>query len=71
MKLRVVRTFQDKKTYKMYAIGEIINLPDERASYAIRRGLAVEIAKAKFEITEPTEDVKPVRRAKKEDKEKC
>lgn len=68
MKLRVVRTFQDKKTYKMYAVGEIINLPDDRASNAIKRGLAVEIAKAKSEITEPTEDVKPVKKAKKEDK---
>lgn len=67
MKLRVVRTFQDKKTYKMYAVGEIIILPDERASKAIERGLAVEIAMAKSEITEPTENVKP-KKAKKEEK---
>ena len=53
MDLRVVRTFADKEVkYKMYAVGEIISLPDERAKNAIKKGLAVEIAEAKVEVKE-------------------
>lgn len=53
MKLRVVKTFADKELkYKMYAVGEIVNLPDSRAETAINKGLAVEIAEAKVEKNE-------------------
>lgn len=56
--LRVVKAFADKEIkFKMYAVGEIISLPDERALNAIEKGLAVEIAKkveAKEETEEPT-----------------
>ncbi len=44
MKLKVVSAFADKFTNKMYGVGESISLPDDRASVAIERGLAVEIA---------------------------
>lgn len=40
MKVKVVKTFADKCTYKMYAVGEIIDLPDARASVAVKNGLA-------------------------------
>ena len=41
MKVEVVKTFADKEiTYKMYAVGEVINLPDSRALDVINRGLA-------------------------------
>lgn len=55
MRVRVIQTFADKEiTYKMYAVGEIISLPDERALNAIDRGLAVEMADAKAEEKKPT-----------------
>lgn len=54
MRLRVVQLFADKEIrYKMYAVGEIVNLPDERAHNAIKKGLAVEIAEAKVEEKKP------------------
>lgn len=40
MRVKVVKTFADKCTYKMYAVGEIVDLPDERAFSVIDRGLA-------------------------------
>lgn len=43
MELKVVSAFADKFTNKMYGVGEIINLPADRASVAIERGLAVEV----------------------------
>lgn len=52
MKLKVVSAFADKYTNKMYGVGESISLPDDRASVAIERGLAVEIAEAKPEKKE-------------------
>lgn len=52
MKLKVVSAFADKFTNKMYGVGESISLPDDRASVAIERGLAVEIAEAKPEKKE-------------------
>jgi hypothetical protein len=52
MKLKVVSAFADKFTNKMYGVGEIITLPVDRASVAIERGLAVEIAEAKPEKKE-------------------
>lgn len=52
MKLKVVSAFADKYTNKMYGVGEIITLPADRASVAIERGLAVEIAEAKPEKKE-------------------
>ncbi len=65
--LRVVKAFADKEIkFKMYAVGEIISLPDERALNAIEKGLAVEIAKkveAKEETEEPTK--KPAKKTAK------
>ncbi len=61
MKLKVVRTFADYKIlHKMYAVGEIIDLPDDRASKAIKLGLAEEIAEAKAE-----EEKKPTKNTKR------
>jgi hypothetical protein len=41
MKVKVIKTFADKVIeYKMYAVGEVISLPDDRALDAINRGLA-------------------------------
>lgn len=57
--LKVVKAFADKEIkYKMYGVGEIISLPDDRALNAINKGLAVEIAEkveAKEETKEPKE----------------
>ena len=65
--LRVVKAFADKEIkFKMYAVGEIISLPDERALNAIEKGLAVEIAEkveAKEETEEPTK--KPAKKTAK------
>lgn len=63
MEVRVVKTFADKETYKMYAIGEKILLPDERAKDVIKRGLATAIT-AKAENKQPIEEVveKPKRK---------
>lgn len=44
MKVRVVKPFADKITFKMYGVGEVIDLPDDRASFAVNRGLVAEIA---------------------------
>lgn len=58
VKLKVSKTFADKETYKMYAVGEIISLPDVRAKDAIKKGLAVEVAEkveVKAEAKEPKE----------------
>lgn len=78
MKVKVVKTFADKCTYKMYAVGEIIDLPDGRASSLVDRGLAesVEVKKVKAETavkmpkaTRKTAPKKPIKRVtkKKED----
>lgn len=79
MKVKVVKTFADKCTYKMYAVGEIIDLPDGRASSLVDRGLAesaeekVKAEKAvkmpKATKTTKTASKKPVKRVvkKKED----
>jgi topoisomerase IA-like protein len=65
--LKVVKAFADKEIkFKMYAVGEIISLPDERALNAIEKGLAVEIAEkveAKEETEEPTK--KPAKKTAK------
>jgi S-adenosylmethionine synthetase len=72
MQIRVVRTFADKELkFKMYGVGEIINLPDIRAKDAIERGLAVEVATAKVETKEePTEVKKTVKKTVKKSKKK-
>lgn len=65
--LKVVKAFADKEIkFKMYGVGEIISLPDDRALNAIKKGLAVEIAKkieAKEETEEPTK--KPAKKTAK------
>ena len=60
MRVKVIKPFADKYTNKMHAVGEIIILPDERASIAIERGFAV-LADA------PEAPKKPARRAKKKE----
>lgn len=55
MKVRVVRAFADYEIlHKTYGVGEIINLPDDRASKAIEKGLAESVAEAKIEEKKPT-----------------
>lgn len=44
MKVKVVKPFADKLTFKMYKVGQVIDLPDERASFAVSRGLVAEMA---------------------------
>jgi len=71
MQIKVVRTFADKELkYKMYGVGEIINLPDIRAKDAIERGLAVAMVSAKVETEEPTEVKKTVKKTVKKSKKK-
>lgn len=55
MRVKVVKTFADKCTYKMYAVGEIVDLPDERAFSVIDRGLAesAEVKKVEMAVKEP------------------
>lgn len=48
MKVKVIKAFADRCTYKMYAVGEIIDLPGERASDAVKKGL-VQSAEVKAE----------------------
>ena len=63
--LKVVKAFADKEIkFKMYAVGEIISLPDERALNAIEKGLAVEIAE-KVEAKDETEEEPKKKPAKK------
>lgn len=61
VKLKVSKTFADKETYKMYAVGEIISLPDVRAKDAIKKGLAVEVA----EKVEVKAEAKPMKKPAK------
>jgi len=61
VKLKVSKTFADKETYKMYAVGEIISLPDVRAKDAIKKGLAVEVA----EKVEVKAEAKPTKKPAK------
>lgn len=44
MKVKVVKPFADKETFKMYKVGQVIDLPDNRASSAVSRGLVAEMA---------------------------
>jgi hypothetical protein len=44
MKVKVVKPFADKETFRMYKVGQVIDLPDNRASYAVSRGLVAEMA---------------------------
>lgn len=44
MKVKVVKPFADKETFKMYKVGQVIDLPDNRASSAVSRGLVAQIA---------------------------
>jgi len=65
VRLKVVKTFADKETFKMYGVGETVNLPDARASLAIKQGLAVEIVeKAKAETEPKKESRKPAKKKK-------
>ena len=65
MELKVVRTFADKVTYKMYKVGEIITLPDERAEDAIKKGLAVEVAEKVEAKAEEKPKKKPAKKTAK------
>lgn len=44
MKVKVVKPFADKETFKMYKVGQVIDLPDNRASVAVNKGLVAEMA---------------------------
>lgn len=44
MKVKVIKPFADKETFKMYKVGQVIDLPDNRASSAVSRGLVAEMA---------------------------
>lgn len=57
MEVKVIQPCSDNVTYKMYEVGEIINLPDERASKAIARGLVVAMVEEKKVETKPTKKV--------------
>lgn len=43
MKVKVVKPFADKETFRMYKVGQVIDLPDNRASSAVSRGLATAV----------------------------
>lgn len=67
--VKVVKAFADKEIkFKMYAVGETISLPDERALNAIEKGLAIEV-KTKETKTEEVEE-KEIPEAKVETKKK-
>lgn len=44
MEVKVVKPFADKETFKMYKVGQIIDLPNDRASVAVSKGLVAEMA---------------------------
>lgn len=44
MKVKVIKPFADKETFRMYGVGQVIDLPDARASFAVSKGLVAEIA---------------------------
>lgn len=63
--VKVVKAFADKEIkFKMYGVGEIISLPDDRALNAIEKGLAVAIE------TEEVETVEEIPEAKVETKKR-
>lgn len=67
--VKVVKAFADKEIkFKMYAVGETISLPDERALNAIEKGLAIEV-KTKETKTEEVEETE-IPEAKVETKKK-
>lgn len=43
MKVKVVKPFADKETFRMYNVGQVVDLPDNRASSAVSRGLATAV----------------------------
>lgn len=43
MKVKAIKPFADYEAYKMYEVGEVIDLPDNRATLAIDKGLAIEM----------------------------
>lgn len=68
--VKVVKAFADKEIkFKMYAVGETISLPDERALNAIEKGLAIEV-KTKETKTEEVEKSEEIPEAKVETKKK-
>ena len=69
MKVKVVRAFADKVIqYKMYAVGEVISLPDDRALDTINRGLtkSAEVVKTETAVKMPGSSKKRASK-KKED----
>lgn len=67
--VKVVKAFADKEIkFKMYAVGETISLPDERALNAIEKGLAIEAKTKETKIEEVEESEIP--EAKVETKKK-
>ena len=66
MTVKVVKAFADKEIkFKMYGVGEIITLSDDRAENAIKKGLAVEIAEQVEAKVETEEEPKKEAKATK------
>lgn len=66
MKVKVVKPFADKETFRMYKVGQVIDLPDKRASFAVNRGLVAEMAvKIPVDVETASEAIKTERKAAK------
>lgn len=66
MKVKVVKPFADKETFRMYKVGQVIDLPDQRASFAVNRGLVAEMAvKIPVDVETASEAIKTERKAAK------
>lgn len=66
MKVKVVKPFADKETFRMYKVGQVIDLPDTRASFAVSRGLVAEMAvKIPKDVETASEAPKSVRKTAK------
>ena len=66
MKVKVVKPFADKETFRMYKVGQVIDLPDNRASFAVNRGLVAEMAvKIPKDVETASEAIKAERKTAK------
>lgn len=69
MKVRVTQPFADKLTHKMYGVGQVIDLPDDRASVAVSKGLVAETA-VKIPRNIETANKAPKKKAEKKPEKK-
>ena len=56
MKVTVKKVFADKYTLKMYSVGDVLDLPADRANDIVDRGLASPVEVAKAEPKAETKD---------------